>query len=158
MYTYLYFLYLRVYPCLGYYRVLLHLMYSVSLTYQLMHNLNRLSIQFEILIANLEEDPLAFERLISHNIRAALSRRLRREIQRLHGLDLSEADLEESPAEEPEAPPSDREEPLAPDLHDSNKSGDGGSVRDSTGGLEYGRPLRRSLSFQGPHMQREPLF
>jgi hypothetical protein len=57
--TYIYFLYLRVYPFLSTYRYLLHLLYTVTLAYQLLHNLNRFAFQFEILIAALEEDPVS---------------------------------------------------------------------------------------------------
>lgn len=55
MNTYVYFTYLRCYPCLNpVYRVALHTLYCASLAYQLLHNVNRLSFQFENLIMMLE--------------------------------------------------------------------------------------------------------
>lgn len=68
----------------------------------MLYNLNRLSIQFEILISSLDEDPLAFERVISLNIRRALQRRLRHEIEQLHGFELSEAEIEALASDAPE--------------------------------------------------------
>jgi hypothetical protein len=78
--TYLYFLYLRVYPFLSHYRVVLHLLYSSALCHQLLHNLNRLAFQFEILLACLEEDPQGFEQVVAENLRRALQRRLQEEL------------------------------------------------------------------------------
>lgn len=112
MYTYLYFLYLRVYPFLNYYRVMLHLLYTVGLCYQLLHNLNRLSIQFEILIANLDEDPQTVERIITRNIISALARRMNVELQDLHGIELAEGEIEGISSE------SDNDQESSQDLHD----------------------------------------
>jgi hypothetical protein len=74
--TYIYFLYLRVYPFLSNYRFLLHLMYTLSLAYQLLHNLNRFSFQFESLMMALEEDPMAFDRIVTMNLRRSLVQRV----------------------------------------------------------------------------------
>jgi hypothetical protein len=74
--TYLYFLYLRVYPFLQTYRVLLYVLYTLSLTYHLLHNLNRLAFQFEHLISMLDSSPEFFERVVNANLRQALARRV----------------------------------------------------------------------------------
>ena len=77
---------------------------------------------------------------------------------------MPEPDLDDSIEEEeepPEEPPPQRlVRPSYDDGldHGSNKSGDGGSERNSSRALEYGRPPRRSLSFSDSSYFREPLF
>ena len=69
MNTYLYFLYMRVYPHLGTSGTLLYVWYSLSLFYHFLYNLNRLSFQYENLIGMLDENPTFFERVINANLR-----------------------------------------------------------------------------------------
>jgi hypothetical protein len=76
--TFVYFTYLRVYPCLNpLYKASLHTLYCTSLLYHLLHNLNRFAFQFEHLLSLLEAAPNQFfERVISRNLSHALARRM----------------------------------------------------------------------------------
>lgn len=80
--TYLYFMYMRIYPFLSMYRYLLHSLYLTFLVYQALHNLNRFAFQFETVIRMMDMMSRdAYELILSENIRRAVSRRLREELR-----------------------------------------------------------------------------
>ncbi len=85
--TFIYAMYLKVYPFLTtYYKSLIHTAYLLSLLYHLLHNLNRFVFQFENLMLLMNQEPVAFmEHVVTRNIREALGRRVRNEVRRIGG-------------------------------------------------------------------------
>eukprot|EP00347_Sterkiella_histriomuscorum_P020015 403339427 len=71
IYTYLFYFYIQCYPHAN--LKFIHFLYFVSVFYQLLHNMNKFSFQFEHLISLLES---GFEHLVTVNIRNAITRRV----------------------------------------------------------------------------------